>query len=222
MVKKNIWLRCSKNTHEIPLVESSLYIRRQVTYSICECFCILIKLWHSKGATSFADLRTVQGQQLETFKRACMQLGLLQNNNEWDQCFTDAADTKLCAQLRTLFVTMLLFCNPANPTALFDKHYHEWYDDLIPKWPRQCSQSWRTKEYSAPPPRNATEEHRQVFERWIAWCSSSFQNPTYKSHFSQCVSMTISEELNYDFNSLVSGASGIPWDDVTCRAGFPI
>ena len=35
------------------------------------------------GATSFANLRTVNNVQYATYKEACHVLGLLENDNEW-------------------------------------------------------------------------------------------------------------------------------------------
>jgi hypothetical protein len=33
--------------------------------------------------------------------------------------------------LRELFVVIVLFCQPANPKELFNKHYLEWADDFV-------------------------------------------------------------------------------------------
>ena len=33
--------------------------------------------------------------------------------------------------LRELFVTIIMFCMPANPQELFDKHHLEWVDDYL-------------------------------------------------------------------------------------------
>ena len=37
---------------------------------------------------------------------------------------------KMCPALRELFFIILLFCLPANPAELFDKHWKEWIDDF--------------------------------------------------------------------------------------------
>ena len=39
-----------------------------------------------RGPTSFKDLRTIDGQVHPTFKAACVALGLLQDDEEWDNC----------------------------------------------------------------------------------------------------------------------------------------
>jgi hypothetical protein len=66
------------------------------------------------GATSFEDLRTINGERYNTFKEACAALGLSQNDKEWDQCITEAARIQSGKQLRNLFATLLLFCELKN------------------------------------------------------------------------------------------------------------
>ncbi len=44
-----------------------------------------------KGATSYEHLRTMDGREHDTFKDACIAMGLLANNNEWDQALGKAS-----------------------------------------------------------------------------------------------------------------------------------
>ena len=60
-------------------------------------------------------------------------LGLLQDDREWDEVLCEGAVTKMSSALRELFVIILLFCMPANPRELFDKHHMEWGDDFTAK-----------------------------------------------------------------------------------------
>ena len=46
-------------------------------------FYICVLLSAVKGATSFEDLRTVDGQLLPTFHAACLARGLLKDDSEW-------------------------------------------------------------------------------------------------------------------------------------------
>jgi hypothetical protein len=43
-----------------------------------------------KGATSYEHLRIVDGREHDTFKDACIAMGLLTNDNEWDQALEEA------------------------------------------------------------------------------------------------------------------------------------
>ncbi|KAH8934536.1 hypothetical protein BDL97_18G088100 [Sphagnum fallax] len=48
-----------------------------------------------KGATSYEHLRTMDGRVHDTFKDACIAMGLLANDNEWDQALEEAGDRAL-------------------------------------------------------------------------------------------------------------------------------
>ena len=91
---------------------------------------ILLHHDHCKGKNSFNDLRTLDGVLLETYQEVCRGLGLLQDDEEWDQALTEGAVTKMPSALRELFITILMFCMPSNPQELFDKHHMEWSDDF--------------------------------------------------------------------------------------------
>ncbi len=43
-----------------------------------------------KGATSYEHLRTMDGREHDTFKDACITMGLLADDNEWDQALEEA------------------------------------------------------------------------------------------------------------------------------------
>ena len=58
-------------------------------------------------------------------------IGLLQDDNEWDEALAEGAVTRMSSSLRELFVMIVLFCHPANPQDLFNKHYMDWADDYI-------------------------------------------------------------------------------------------
>ena len=86
---------------------------------------ILLHHEHCKGKSSFDELRTVGGELMESYQEVCRCLGLLQDDNEWDQALTEGAATKMPSATRELFVTILLFCMPSNPQELFDRHHIE-------------------------------------------------------------------------------------------------
>jgi hypothetical protein len=83
-----------------------------------------------KGATSFEQLRTVDGTIYPTFHAACLALGLLENDNEWIQCLEEAGDMQTGNQLRNLFGVIILFCSPAEPGALWERFKPKICDDL--------------------------------------------------------------------------------------------
>ena len=85
---------------------------------------------HSKGKVSFAHLMSVDGVHQESYQEVCRIIGLLQDDREWDEALTEGALTRMPSSLRELFVTIVLFCMPANPKDLFNNHCQEWADDF--------------------------------------------------------------------------------------------
>ncbi|XP_056685501.1 uncharacterized protein [Spinacia oleracea] len=84
-----------------------------------------------KGATCFADIRTVNGIIHPTYKAACHALGPLDGDNEWHEGLVEAATWSNGPQLRELFVTMLLFCEVSDPKELWEKHWTDLSDDIV-------------------------------------------------------------------------------------------
>ena len=68
---------------------------------------------HCKGKTSFQDLRTVNGEVCESFKEACTKLGLLQDDDEWNQALTEADFIQSAPAVRELYITCLLYTSPS-------------------------------------------------------------------------------------------------------------
>ena len=92
---------------------------------------ILLKNDHRRRKTSFKHMRTVSnGKVCETYKDVCRELGLLKDDQEWQQVLEESTGTKLCQQIRELFVVILIFCQPSNPLALFQEFWGTWTDDL--------------------------------------------------------------------------------------------
>lgn len=82
------------------------------------------------GATSFEDVRTVDGIVYTTYKEACFHRGLLESDKEWHIALEDAASYANAPQLRELFVTLLLFCEVSDPATLWEKHWNNLSDDI--------------------------------------------------------------------------------------------
>ena len=86
---------------------------------------------HCQGKTSFQHMKVVpSGRQCETFKDVCFELGLLNDDLEWQRILDEAAATQMCQQIRELYVIILIWCMPSNPLALFAEFWPTWTDDL--------------------------------------------------------------------------------------------
>jgi hypothetical protein len=54
-----------------------------------EHYYLQMLLNYVKGAASYEHLRTMDGTEHDTFKDACIAMGLLANNNEWHQALEE-------------------------------------------------------------------------------------------------------------------------------------
>ena len=89
-------------------------------------------LLHNKaGATSFDDLKTIDGQTHSTFNGACRALGLLEDDSEIDKALEEAASIRFGDSLRDVFVTLLVNCLPTNAPELWTKWRRALCEDKI-------------------------------------------------------------------------------------------
>ncbi|XP_077215969.1 uncharacterized protein LOC143850629 [Tasmannia lanceolata] len=83
-----------------------------------------------EGLRSYEEIRTVNGVIHPTFKLACFSLGLLDGDKEWHDAINEASQWATAGQLRELFVTLLLFCEIANPFELWERNWQLLSDDI--------------------------------------------------------------------------------------------
>jgi hypothetical protein len=100
-----------------------------VNPSACECYFLRTLLTKVKGVVSFEAFRTVNGVVHDTFKSACIVLGLYDSDDEWNACLEEAIGMQTSVQLWILFVTILAFGVPGEPRMLWDKYREHIYDD---------------------------------------------------------------------------------------------
>ena len=88
-------------------------------------------LHHIPGATSFEDLKkTPDGIICTTFKETAFTYGLLESDQEWFECMSEASVSFMPRQLRSLFVTILVFGEPAQPIDLWEKYKESMGEDI--------------------------------------------------------------------------------------------
>ncbi len=83
-----------------------------------------------KGATSYKHLQIVNDRVHDTFKDACIAMGLLANDNEWHSALEEADVWASGQQLRDMFASMLMFYEVTNPRQLWDAHWESLSDDI--------------------------------------------------------------------------------------------
>ncbi|GBM89553.1 hypothetical protein AVEN_259331-1 [Araneus ventricosus] len=94
-----------------------------------DCYYLRLLLHKIKGPTSFKDLGTVNGIEYETYREACLALGLLENDNQWNEAAYSGSPSKI----RTLFALILSFCEPFSPNALWENNKECMSEDILNK-----------------------------------------------------------------------------------------
>ena len=95
-----------------------------------ECFHLRLLLSTVKGPTSFKDLKTVQGEECITYKKACQLLNLLEDDNHWELTLNEAALIKSPYKLRTLFAMMICYCEISDIPRLWINNRESMAEDI--------------------------------------------------------------------------------------------
>ncbi|KAG2797813.1 hypothetical protein PC112_g21619 [Phytophthora cactorum] len=89
-------------------------------------FYMRVLLCHRKGPTSFKNLRTVDGVTYDSYRKAALHAGYLEDDSEWVACMTEASQFRMSYQLRQLFATIIVYSQVVEVGALWER----FYDDL--------------------------------------------------------------------------------------------
>ncbi|KAH9083145.1 hypothetical protein Ae201684P_014043 [Aphanomyces euteiches] len=106
-----------------------------------DCFYMRMLLCYRRGPTSHEDLRTVNGVVHPKFKSAALALGFLENDEEWQTCMREATETATPYELRTLFASILIHCEPADARGLWNKFEDEMRQDFHRMYPDDSQKS---------------------------------------------------------------------------------
>jgi hypothetical protein len=104
-----------------------------------ECFYLRLLLVNVTGPLSFQDIRKENGQQYTTYKDACLALGLLEDDNQWECMLAEAALNCTAKQIRLLFAIVLTTCLPARAETLWDNHKDSMSDDILHQHRTRCN-----------------------------------------------------------------------------------
>eukprot|EP00795_Rhopilema_esculentum_P007779 gene7779-13625_t len=103
----------------------------QVQPSDPKRYALRLLLLHERGATSFEDLRTVDGELHHTFNNAAKAMGILDDDAELIHCLDEAAIINMPPQMRQLFATLIIFQTPADIRALFEQFKQPMSEDVV-------------------------------------------------------------------------------------------
>ena len=82
-----------------------------------------------KGPCSHEDLRTVDGECLNSYREAALKRGLLLADNYIQLCLQEATAYQMPAALRRLFAMILVYCNPINARSLWQQFEKDMCED---------------------------------------------------------------------------------------------
>ncbi|CDF36554.1 unnamed protein product [Chondrus crispus] len=94
-----------------------------------ERYFLRLLLTQVPGATSFENLRNIDGEQCTSFRQACLRLGLLANDAEWKHAVRDSFRSSF-VPLSHLFATILAHCQPSDPLSLWNDNLHMFLTDI--------------------------------------------------------------------------------------------
>jgi hypothetical protein len=86
-----------------------------------------------KGCRNYNSIRTVNSITCSSYQETCRALGLLGDDREWIDALMNSAEVATASEIRQLFVTIILFCDVANPQKLFDTNWLSMCDDILHK-----------------------------------------------------------------------------------------
>uniref|UniRef100_A0A8R1IAX7 ATP-dependent DNA helicase n=1 Tax=Caenorhabditis japonica TaxID=281687 RepID=A0A8R1IAX7_CAEJA len=86
-------------------------------------------LLYSKGATSFENLRTVNGVVFETFTEAARAAGFLEDDEVYIKSLEEAAGFQSAYQLRGFFSTLLIFGEISDKKAMWERFINDLCED---------------------------------------------------------------------------------------------
>ncbi len=100
-----------------------------------ELTCLRILLLHVRGPTSFQDLRTFDHVTYPTFEQAARRRGLIEDDNEWIECLREASLREMPAQLRLLFVNIMVNCGCSDNENIWRQFADRMSEDFVRQWP---------------------------------------------------------------------------------------
>ena len=106
-----------------------------------EAFHLRLLLHTVRGPTSFESLRLVEKRddenellqtiQCATFTEACKELGLLEDDTQWNEAMKEAALFKSPRQLRDLFSVLISNCELSDPYSLWIEYRDSLTEDIL-------------------------------------------------------------------------------------------
>lgn len=86
-----------------------------------------------RGATSFEELKTVNGICFSNFRDVCKKYSLLDDDKKWHEVLEQCVADGLPPQIRQLFVHIIVNCKVTDLGHLWKYHWEKMVDDILLK-----------------------------------------------------------------------------------------
>ncbi|CAH1421567.1 unnamed protein product [Lactuca virosa] len=102
-----------------------------VSPKLGEIYFLRILLNKVKGPKSFEEIRTVNGEEFPTFRDACYDLGLLDDDKEYVEAIKEASHSGTGFYMRFLFATMLMSDSLGRPEFVWENTWQLLSDGIL-------------------------------------------------------------------------------------------
>jgi len=96
-----------------------------------EIFYLRTLLNYVKGPTSFDDIKTVDNVKYDSFKEACLALGLLEDDTEYINAINEAGHWSSGTFMRKLFAALMVSGQLTRPEVVWNKTLETLIDDIL-------------------------------------------------------------------------------------------
>ncbi|KAL7076373.1 hypothetical protein ACQ4LE_004482 [Meloidogyne hapla] len=116
-----------------------------------ERYHLRLLLLNVRGASSFKELKTIRSSDgsvkvCTTFSEACLERGLIRNDEEWKRALEEASSFEMPRKLRDFFALILVHCNPSQPEELWLMFRDSLAEDFIRNFSRELAYAKAYKE----------------------------------------------------------------------------
>ncbi|XP_028093115.1 uncharacterized protein LOC114293281 [Camellia sinensis] len=128
--KKFVWVPTDRMWYER---KQKTVIGRIINLTEGARYYLRLLLNHVRAPTSFQNLKIVNRIVCESFRQVALQRSLLEDDDSQEKCLDEATNFRMPSSLRQLFATILVYCNPNDPKALFSKFEKSMAEDSLQK-----------------------------------------------------------------------------------------
>ncbi|XP_053101885.1 uncharacterized protein LOC128323190 [Hemicordylus capensis] len=156
-----------------------------------ERYCLRLLLLHVSGATSYENLRSVDGIEYPTFQEAAKTRGLINDEKIWDSTLEDAAQYNMPTQIRELFAYI---CHNKDCTVCRDLARQE-ISKILTIHGKKCTDYGFT--YNIHNIEHLNDAYNQAYEQQTAEQMSNTFNDEQRTAMEEIITASQNDELQH-------------------------